>query len=121
MSTEHNLPNVWKALTDAWPQTPASLCMCLPTGNKDEVYIELVVGLGEALVGNFPGSALRAVVSKPALQQLLQQATSAGSPADAGARHSFVGRSGRCGWRSALSPPAKLVLRLYVPWLWQSQ
>ena len=50
-----------------------------------------MVGLGEALVGNFPGSALRAVVSKPALQQLMQQATSAGSPADAGVRHSSVG------------------------------
>ena len=52
------------------------------------------MGLGEALVGNFPGSALRAVVSKPALQQLLQQATSAGSPADAGGRHLSVGASG---------------------------
>lgn len=68
------------------------------------------MGLGEALVGNFPGSALRAVVSKAALQQLLQQAAAAGSPADAGVRHLS------CWWmrpseRTLL--PAELVLRFF--------
>ncbi|KAL3148775.1 COP9 signalosome complex subunit 8 [Trebouxia sp. C0009 RCD-2024] len=36
------------------------------TGNEGEIYIELVQGFGGALVGSFPGSALRAVVSKKA-------------------------------------------------------
>jgi len=35
------------------------------TGNTGEVYIEMVKGLGEALVGNYPGAALRATVQKP--------------------------------------------------------
>src|SRR5206468_4145461 len=28
------------------------------TGNRDELYAEVVLGLGETLVGNFPGRAL---------------------------------------------------------------
>ena len=44
-------------------------CRSMPraAGNKGEIYIELVQGFGEALVGNFPGSALRAVVIKQSL------------------------------------------------------
>jgi hypothetical protein len=34
------------------------------TGNKDEIYIEMVRGLGETLVGNYPGRALSCVVPK---------------------------------------------------------
>ena len=40
------------------------------------MYIELVQGFGEALVGNLPGSALRAVVSKEALLGNAQNAES---------------------------------------------
>ena len=39
-------------------------------GSKDEVYLELVQGLGEALVGNLPGSAFRVTISKSALSSL---------------------------------------------------
>jgi alpha-glucan,water dikinase len=34
------------------------------SGNRDELYAEVVLGLGETLVGNHPGSALRIVSSK---------------------------------------------------------
>ena len=34
------------------------------TGAKDEIYIEMVRGLGETLVGNYPGRAYSAVVNK---------------------------------------------------------
>ncbi|KAL3148765.1 COP9 signalosome complex subunit 8 [Trebouxia sp. C0009 RCD-2024] len=49
------------------------------TGNEGEIYIELVQGFGEALVGNFPGSALRAVVSKEALLSSAQDVCSSQS------------------------------------------
>ncbi len=49
-------------------------------GNKGEVYIELVQGFGEALVGNFPGSALRAVIAKEPLQALAHAASSSQPP-----------------------------------------
>lgn len=49
------------------------------TGNKGEIYIELVQGFGEALVGNFPGSALRAVIAKEPLQALAHTASSSQS------------------------------------------
>lgn len=39
------------------------------TGNPDEIYIELVRGLGETLVGNYAGRALSAVVQKSNLTQ----------------------------------------------------
>ena len=48
-------------------------------GNQGEIYIELVQGFGEALVGNFPGSALRAVVSKQPLLSLDQDVSSSRS------------------------------------------
>ncbi len=48
-------------------------------GNKGEVYIELVQGFGEALVGNFPGSALRVVIAKEPLQALAHTASSSQS------------------------------------------
>lgn len=48
-------------------------------GNKGEIYIELVQGFGEALVGNFPGSALRAVIAKEPLQALAHAASSSQS------------------------------------------
>lgn len=41
-------------------------------GNNNEIYIELVQGFGEALVANFPGSALRVVVNKAAVQTLAE-------------------------------------------------
>lgn len=48
-------------------------------GNKDQIYIELVQGFGEALVGNFPGSALCAVVCKQPLLSLDQDVISSQS------------------------------------------
>lgn len=33
-------------------------------GNKDEIYCEVVRGLGEVLVGNYPGRALSFVANK---------------------------------------------------------
>ena len=36
-------------------------------GSDAEIYIELVQGLGETLVGNYPGTALRCVAGKAAL------------------------------------------------------
>ena len=48
-------------------------------GNKGEIYVELVQGFGEALVGNFPGSALHAVVSKKPLLSLHQDVSSSQS------------------------------------------
>jgi alpha-glucan,water dikinase len=38
------------------------------TGNSDEIYAEVVSGLGETLVGNYPGRALSFVVEKSSLQ-----------------------------------------------------
>ncbi len=34
------------------------------TGNRDELYAEVVLGLGETLVGNYPGRALGFVCRK---------------------------------------------------------
>lgn len=42
---------------------------CCAAGKEGEIYIELVQGFGEAVVGNFPGSALRAIVSLHGLDQ----------------------------------------------------
>jgi alpha-glucan,water dikinase len=39
----------------------------LATGNRDEMYVEVVRGLGEALVGNWPGSALSFTAMKSQL------------------------------------------------------
>ena len=38
------------------------------SGNQEEVYIEVVQGFGETLVGNCPGQAMQAAVSKQALK-----------------------------------------------------
>ena len=38
-------------------------------GSDAEIYIELVQGLGETLVGNYPGTALRCVAAKASLQE----------------------------------------------------
>lgn len=37
---------------------------CLHAGNTEEIYAEVVLGLGEVLVGNFPGRALSFTCSK---------------------------------------------------------
>lgn len=37
-------------------------------GNEAEVFVEVVRGLGETLVGNYPGAALAAVIDKKALK-----------------------------------------------------
>lgn len=37
------------------------------SGNMGEIYIEMVQGLGEALVGNYQGSPLRCVVMRAAV------------------------------------------------------
>jgi alpha-glucan,water dikinase len=42
-------------------------------GSVDEVYVEIVVGLGEVLVGNYPGRSLGGVVNKAAVKAALQQ------------------------------------------------
>lgn len=39
------------------------------TGDTSEVFVEVVRGLGETLVGNYPGAALAAVVDKKALSE----------------------------------------------------
>lgn len=41
--------------------------MCHGAGNADEMYVEVVSGLGEALVGNWPGAALSFVAAKSSL------------------------------------------------------
>jgi alpha-glucan,water dikinase len=38
------------------------------TGNRDEIYAEVVLGLGETIVGNYPGRALGCVCRKTDLQ-----------------------------------------------------
>ena len=38
-------------------------------GSEVEIYIELVQGLGETLVGNYPGTALRCVAAKSTLPE----------------------------------------------------
>jgi hypothetical protein len=42
------------------------------TGSADEVCVQLVVGLGEVLVGNHPGRALGGIVSRKALMAALR-------------------------------------------------
>lgn len=42
------------------------------TGSTDEVCVQLVVGLGEVLVGNHPGRALGGIVSRRALMAALR-------------------------------------------------
>lgn len=49
------------------------------TGSADEVCVQLVVGLGEVLVGNHPGRALGGIVSRKALTATLRSAGSSGS------------------------------------------
>ena len=39
------------------------------TGNQDEIYAEVVLGLGETLVGNYPGRALSFVCRKSELER----------------------------------------------------
>ena len=41
------------------------------TGNRDELYAEVVLGLGETLVGNYPGRALSVVCDKKTGKQTL--------------------------------------------------
>lgn len=50
--------------------------LCCAAGKQGEIYIELVQGFGEAVVGNFPGSALRAVVSLHGLDQEMSSSQS---------------------------------------------
>ncbi len=38
------------------------------TGNQDELYAEVVLGLGESLVGNYPGAALSFLCSRKTMQ-----------------------------------------------------
>jgi alpha-glucan,water dikinase len=42
------------------------------TGNRDELYAEVVLGLGETLVGNYPGRALSLIVRKDDLSFEIQ-------------------------------------------------
>lgn len=49
------------------------------TGSADEVCVQLVVGLGEVLVGNYPGRALGAIVNRNALLSALKASSSSGS------------------------------------------
>lgn len=48
-------------------------------GNDREIYLEGVQGFGEALVGNFPGSAFCVTISKEALKTVAEDATTAQS------------------------------------------
>jgi hypothetical protein len=49
-------------------------------GDAGELYCELVRGLGEALVGNWPGGALRFTAPKAALLPLLDAGSQARPP-----------------------------------------
>jgi hypothetical protein len=49
------------------------------TGSADEVCVQLVVGLGEVLVGNHPGRALGGIVSRKALLAALRDGSSGSS------------------------------------------
>ena len=68
------------------PQAPALvlklplLMRCPVAGNKEQMYIELVQGLGETIVGNWPGCALSYTADKAHLPSLA---------ADSGAPDSF--------------------------------
>lgn len=54
------------------------------TGSRDEVYVEVVPGMGEALVsGSFPGRALGAAVSRAALERAIDEAPPGALPAGA--------------------------------------
>lgn len=53
------------------------------TGSADEVCVQLVVGLGEVLVGNHPGRALGGIVSRKALRAALQGAARSQDSKDA--------------------------------------
>ena len=46
------------------------------SGNQEEVYIEVVQGFGETLVGNCPGQAMQAAVNKQALPASLKDCSS---------------------------------------------
>lgn len=48
-------------------------------GRQDQVYLEVVQGFGETLVGNYPGQALQATVNKQALSGLLEDHSSLGA------------------------------------------
>jgi hypothetical protein len=75
------------------------------SGSADEVCVQLVVGLGEVLVGNHPGSALGGTISRPALLAALQQQQAAAAAAAAG---SGGGSSGGGGSSAPLPPEAEL-------------
>lgn len=61
----------WRASKEVQEnQTHCSWQFC--TGETNELYIEIVPGLGETLVGNSPGSAFRCSIKKDAF---LQEAT----------------------------------------------
>jgi hypothetical protein len=49
------------------------------SGSAAEVSVQLVVGLGEVLVGNYPGRALSGVIRRDSLTAALQQALSEGA------------------------------------------
>jgi len=61
------VPGCCAAHLDCWRAAPTTLLTCV--GSDAEVYIELVQGLGETLVGNYPGTALRCVAAKTALPE----------------------------------------------------
>ena len=81
----------------ARPQASAAytktFCGNLCAGSDAEIYIELVQGLGETLVGNYPGTALRCVAAKAALPEA--------SGPDAPRADAFSDEAVRCG---ALKP-----------------
>lgn len=57
--------------------------MRICAGDTGEIFVEVVRGLGETLVGNYPGAALAAVASKAALPAA-SEAPPAGSDLPAG-------------------------------------
>lgn len=84
-------------------------------GNEEEVFVEVVKGLGETLVGNYPGAALAAVAAKPALAAAAT--ASSDTPPDAS---SFNDNAVRCRlqphasvpgyWRQSICFPACMVV-----------
>lgn len=67
----------------------------LYAGSPDEVYIEVVQGFGEVLVGNYSGQALQATVHKEAMSECLAEPTASiqAVPQQAVTIHAFPSKS----------------------------
>jgi alpha-glucan, water dikinase len=100
------------------------------TGNRDELYAEAVAGLGEALVGNYPGKALSFVHSKKAKETTLLSFSSKSAGLFGGGiifrsdsnGEDLAGYAGAGLYDSFMLPPAKKSLLDYTkdPLFWDA-